>query len=151
VLHLRSQYHLPILLLFVVVTSCGCDHVGQKEIPAPNPRPVEVRTLILRAPPTASLVSAPVASWKTEEIGMEVGGRVEWVAEPNSSIEGRVRGREGTLILEGTPIARIDRERYELQVKSATAQVARAQQAIASATIELEKSLPAQIDAAEAE
>ncbi len=135
----------------IVLGLCGCDRGVEKSLPEVRPRPVEVRTLALGAPPSSSFVSAPVASWKTEEIGMEVSGRIEWVAEPNTTIEGRVIDKDGNLIVEGTPIAQINKERYELQVKSANAQVERAIQSIASAKIELEKSLPAQIAAALAE
>lgn len=139
------------VLCFILPGLCGCDQSADDSIPEARPRPVEVRTLVTGTPPTSSFVSAPVASWKTEEIGMEVGGRIEWVAEPNTSIEGRVVDKDGNVIVEGTPIARIDKERYELQMKSADAQVARATSSIASANIELTRSLPAQIAAAEAE
>lgn len=133
----------------MIFTGCG---TSEGELtPQQKPRPVEVRVLSKGAPPASSLVTAAVASWKTEQIGMEVAGRIEWVAEPNSSIEGRIQDKDGNSILEGDPIARIETKRYDLQVQSAVAQVARATQAIASAKIELNDSLPAQIKAADAE
>lgn len=138
-------------LLLLCLGLFGCDQDSKGTLPVARPRPVEVRSLVQGAPPSSSFVSAPVASWKTEEIGMEVGGRIEWVVEPNTSIEGRVLDKDGKLIVEGTPIARVNDERYELQVKSAVAQVARAEQSIVAARIELQKSLPAQIGAATAE
>ena len=82
---------------------------------------------------------------------MEVSGRIEWVVEPNSEIEGRVTGADGNLIVEGTPIARINDERYQLQVKSQESQVERATQAIAGVKIQIGRTLPAQVRAAEAE
>lgn len=119
--------------------------------PAKKPRPVEVQTLRLRPPPTAAWVSASVASWKTEEIGFEVGGRIEWVAEPNTDIEGRVVDAEGKLLIPGAPIARVESERFRLQVDTAEAEVARAEQSVSAALVEIEKSLPSQLRAAEAE
>lgn len=142
---------------YLILTVClgmagisGCDS-QQQAPPEKKPRPVEVRRLQLQSPPDASLVTASVASWKTEQIGFEVSGRVEWVIEPNEEVEGRVEDLNGNLIIEGTPVARIENERYRLQVETARADVARANQSIKAATIELEKSLPAQIRSAQAE
>jgi len=143
-----NHFNLSVLIGCVIVAGCGPDSGLQV---TNKPRPVETQTLQLRPPPTASLVSASVASWKTEEIGFEVGGRVEWVAEPNTDVEGRVVDSEGNVIVEGTPIAGIESERYRLQVDSANADLARAEQNVAVAQIELEKSLPSQLLAAEAD
>tara|TARA_R110002049_G_scaffold46487_1_gene135124 strand:+ start:67568 stop:69202 length:1635 start_codon:yes stop_codon:yes gene_type:complete len=122
-----------------------------RPVVAKKPRPVTVKTLRREPPPNGALVSASVASWKTEEIGFEVGGRVEWVAEPNTSIEGRVIDGDGNVIIEGTPVAAIESERYQLHVDSAKAELARAKQNVEVAIIELEKSLPSQLRAAEIE
>ena len=114
-------------------------------------RPVQVKTLSPSPWSKESYVAGTVGSWKTEQIGMEVSGRIEWVVEPNTYIEGRVRTDEDELLVEGTPIARINKERYEIQVKSQKAQVLRAQQAIAAAVVQRDFTLPAQLSAAEAE
>ncbi|MEL7500438.1 MAG: HlyD family efflux transporter periplasmic adaptor subunit [Planctomycetota bacterium] len=129
---------------------CGCQPKQETKIEK-KPRPVEVKLLTRSRQVSNAMVTAPVASWKTEQIGFEVGGRIESVVEPNTDIEGRVKDNDGNLLFEGTPIARIDTERYELQVQSQTAQVSRAQQAIEAAKIQLERTLPAQIKAAQAE
>ena len=168
-----------VVLLSLLLLTTGCNR-NAKTIPEKSPRPVRVETLRLKPPPENALVTASVASWKTEQIGFEVGGRVEWVAEPNTNIEGRVWSvetdgekpadpdsdvdpnvdvadsltpvrNERVLIIEGTPVARIESERFSLQVESARAEVERATQAINAAKIELEKSLPSQQRAAEAE
>lgn len=135
------------LLLFVA----GCENPNSDELAEKAPRPVVVETLALSPPPSSVLVSAAVASWKTEQIGFEVGGRIEWVAEPNTDIEGRVVSGNGELLIEGTPIARIENERYRLQRDSALAEVERSKQAVAAAEIELNKSLKSQMQAAQAE
>lgn len=133
------------------LAAVGCQPAATETKLERKPRPVEVSLLTVSKQSGTTMVSAPVASWKTEQIGMEVGGRIEWVVEPNTDIEGRVVDGEGNLIIEGTPIARIDDERMQLQVQSQRSQVERATQAIAGAKIQIEKTLPAQIRAAQAE
>lgn len=135
----------------VLISLIGCDRGEKNATVVKTPRPVIVKALSLRPPPSATLVTASVASWKTEEIGFEIEGRVEWVVEPNVDVEGRVVDGAGNLIVEGTPIAEIDRERYQLQVDTAEADVERAKQSVAAAEIELEKNLQSQLRAAEAE
>ena len=136
----------------LMLAAVGCGSGEQTDIqPEKKARPVEVRTLHKDLPPTAALVSASVASWKTEEIGFEVGGRVEWVTEPNTDIEGEVFDANGDPLIKGTPIARLESERFELQVEMAEADVSRAVQSVNAARIELDKSLPSQMRAAEAE
>ncbi len=144
----RSGKALRCGLLLLLFAGCQSEDATVVE---KKPRPVEVQSLAMQAPASSSLVSAVVGSWKTENLGMEVGGRIQRVAEPNTDIEARVRNEDGQVIIEGTPIAQIDRERYELQVQSAKADVNRAQQAIAAADIEIEKTIPSRLRAAEAE
>ena len=127
----------------------GCGPERQA-IPERRPRPVLVSELTRRLPPNASLVSGSVESWKTEEIGFEVGGRVEFVVEPSTEIEGRIHDKQGQLIAEGTPIGRLESERYRLQVARAEAEVVRAEQNLLAARAELDQNLPAQIAAATA-
>ena len=126
----------------------GCNQ-DQAKIPERRPRPVKTTTLLKQAPPGVARVSASVASWKTENVGFEVGGRVEFVAEPNTEIEGRIADKDGRVIMEGTPIGRLESERYQLAVQRAEAEVARAKQNIKAAETELNESIPAQIAAAD--
>ena len=143
----RSNGSVRMILLATIAAGCGSH---EQIIPEKRPRPVAVNILTRQLPPDASLVSASVASWKTQEIGFEVAGRIEFVAEPNTEIEGRVADEHGTLIFEGTPISRLESERYRLQVVRAKAEVSRAVQMLSAAKIELESSIPAQIAAARA-
>lgn len=159
ILRLRWLGHSKAVIAVAFSVLLGCQNKAREELAIKkNPRPVQVETLALGLPPTAALVSASAGSWKTEQIGFEVGGRVEWVLEPNADIEGRivVNGEPGQeserkVLIEGTPIARLESERYRLQVESAKAEVARAQQSVAAVEIEIEKSLPSQMRAAIAE
>ena len=140
-----------LLLLILFASLPGCENSDQNQTVKKKPRPVEVKTLIVQAPESSSRVAAVVASWKTEDVSMEVGGRIERVVEPNTNIEARVVDEDGNIVVNGTPIATVDAERYELQVQRAKAEVVRAEQTIKAAKIELEKTIPSQIRAAEAE
>ena len=76
-------------------------------------------TLYREVPTGTTMVSGAVKSWKTEQIGFEVGGRVRWVLEPGKEIERRITGPEGWLIKEGTPLAQIDPTSSEVAVETA--------------------------------
>lgn len=127
----------------------GCDHQGDS-IADRRPRPVEVQQLVKQPPPSSSLVAASVGSWKTEQIGFEVGGRIEFVVERNTEIEGRIFDQDGNLISAGTPVARIENERFKLAVLRAESEVTRAEQNLEVAKTNLLETIPAQIDAANA-
>lgn len=144
-----SQFRVLASALFCCLVLGGCGG-HEEDIPERRPRPVLVNQLKKQNPPHASLVSASVGSWKTEQIGFEVGGRVEFVVEPSTKIEGRIYDKEGELILEGTPIGRLESERYQLQVARAQAEVTRAEQNLLAGQTELEENLPAQIASATA-
>ncbi|MDA8745123.1 HlyD family efflux transporter periplasmic adaptor subunit [Rubripirellula amarantea] len=101
-------------------------------------------------PPDAPLIAASVGAWQTEEIGFEVSGRVEFVADLNTEIDGRIYDSDGNRIVEGTPVARLESERYSLQVSRAKSEVKRAEQNLVVAQTELDESIPAQIEAAAA-
>lgn len=94
------------------------------------------------------MATASVGSWKTEEIGFEVQGRVEFVVEANTMLEGRVFDSKDNPINAGTPIARLESERFELQVARANSELERANQNLLAAQTELTESIPAQISAA---
>lgn len=130
-----------------LLAGCGAT---EQPVTTRRPRPVETQLLVKQLPPTAALVTASAAAWKTEELGFEVSGRIEFVAEQNTEIEGRIQNAAGDLIVEGTPIARIESERYELAVANADASVARAEQDLVVGQTELDRTIPAQISAATA-
>ncbi|MEM6688230.1 MAG: HlyD family efflux transporter periplasmic adaptor subunit [Planctomycetota bacterium] len=127
----------------------GCG--GQDEgVIERRPRPVSVQTLRIQRSPDAALVAASAAAWKKEDLGFEVGGRVESVVDQNAEIDGRARDQENNLIFEGTPIAHLETERYELAVASAKAEVARAEQDLVVAKTDLKETIPAKIASASA-
>ncbi|QEG22671.1 efflux RND transporter periplasmic adaptor subunit [Mariniblastus fucicola] len=149
-MHLPAVARPVVLLAIAMTVLSGCKQQAETK-PEKKPRPVEVTPLTVTQPVNESMVTATVASWKTEEIGFEVSGRVESVVEPNTNIEGRVSDSNGNQLIKGTPIARLNSERFELQVQSQEAQVSRAEQAIEASKIQIEKTFPAQLRAAEAE
>ncbi len=151
--HPRRQHlamFVGVLAIAILTSTSGCQPKAETKLEK-KPRPVEVKVLAKTNLQSNALVTAPVGSWKTERIGFEVTGRIESVVEPNTDIEGQVLDNDGTPILQGTPIARINDERYALQFESQNAQVSRAKQAIKAAEIQIEKTIPAQIRAAVAE
>lgn len=142
---LTRKFTIPIALFL----SVGCGR-QEKLIPERRPRPVATAVLSQRLPPNAALVTASTGTWKSEQLGFEVAGRIEFVAEQNTAIDGRIRDAEGKLIVEGTPIARVESERYQLAVANAEASVARAEQDLIVGRNDLKETIPAQIDAANA-
>ncbi|MEM8670470.1 MAG: HlyD family efflux transporter periplasmic adaptor subunit [Planctomycetota bacterium] len=143
------RFLFPVALFSCVALSgCGRD---EKVIPAKRPRPVVTEVLSQQSSPSAALVAASVGSWKTEQIGFEeVGGRVEFVVERNTEVEGRITDRDGQRISDGTPVARIESERFKLNVELAKAEVAQAEQNLIVAETNRDETIPAQIAAAKA-
>lgn len=166
-----------IFLTGVLATSVillGCQKFGGRGATvAKRPRPVETKLLELSSPPKSATVSATVASWKTEEIGFEIPGRIQSVVEPNTAIAEHVievidstsgdPGDNGEpslngdfesgrrVLFQGTPIAQLETESYELQVKIAEANLDRAKQAEKAAMIELTERLESERLVVEAE
>lgn len=147
----RMRLPVAVCLGLLLTGGVGCGPTKIEGEVQKKPRPVDTMRLEATLPPNAAYVSASVASWKTEQIGFEVGGRIEWVLEPGKHVDGRVFDEEGNVVFEGTKIAKIDSERYRLQFESAIKEVDRARKSVESAEIELERSIPAQKDAARAE
>ena len=153
--------------LLFAITMIGCRGTEDAPTPAQSPRPVKAVLLKARANPATKTVTGSVGSWKTEKIAFEVNGRIKRVIEPNEDIEGKIpslssddKGPLGNLItidiqqflnITPTPIAEIETERYQLQLKSAEAQLEQSKKAHAAAEIELKQSIPQQVIAAQAD
>ena len=140
----------PLLLLCLslsALTGCGSSHGEQSAVK--QPRPVTVFTLQTTDPQAYDRLSGSVTSWKTEDIGFEVDGRVQFVIEPETDVTGRELQQNGTS--SATLLASLDEERYQLRVKSAAAQVLTAERQRDATGIEIESVIPAQLRAAQAE
>lgn len=133
----RPWWALSILLILV---SIGCEK-KEVELPPKAPRPVTVMTLKESSPIASYDVSGSVQSWKTEQMGFEVEGRLDWVLEP---------GRK-SLIEQGAELAHIDPAKYEVAVGSAKAalDVAMADQKVID--IRITSTLPKDIESARAD
>ncbi|MBC8351430.1 MAG: HlyD family secretion protein [Planctomycetes bacterium] len=122
-----------------------------------SPRPVSVIKLQTTDPSTMERLTGVAGSWKTQELSFEVAGRVQYVAEPETDIEGKVvtRGTSSADASEVGPkpteLARIDPTRYKLQVASAEAQVATITQQKAALQVEIDQVIPAEQGSAAAE
>ncbi|QDT03997.1 Inner membrane protein YibH [Rubripirellula lacrimiformis] len=134
-----------ISLILIGIAGCGpkTEVVVEK-----RPRPVVAELLRKQPPPNAALITASAGAWKTEQIGFEVGGRVEFVVEQNASIQGRIYDADDQLIFAGDPIARLESERFRLAVARAKADVETAEQNVLAARTDLEQTIPAQIASA---
>jgi multidrug resistance efflux pump len=135
----------------MLLVATGCQPAVEEAPKEKPPRPVEVATLTLQAQQNQQITAASAASWKSENIGFEVSGRIEWVAEPNTNIEGRVVNAKGDVVIAGDPIARIESETYRLQVEKAQAELSKSKQSVTATQTELNESFPAQLRAAKAD
>ena len=71
--------------LLLALGFCGCS--GKLDIvPQPAPRPVSVITLQESDPARSMRMTGVVGSWKSEDIGFEVSGRVQYVIEAETNV-----------------------------------------------------------------
>ena len=127
---------------------------GSAELTAPAKpvRAVSVMYLNRSCPVQTQTMTGSVASWKTEQVGFEVAGRVLQVLEPGAEIEGRVLDQAtGAVLSEGTVLARLDDQRYRITAEIAQAALDVAQRQRDAIQVEIEQSLPARLEAARAE
>jgi multidrug efflux pump subunit AcrA (membrane-fusion protein) len=94
------------------------------------------------------LITGSVAPWKTEQIGFEIAGRVDFVIEPNEPVQPRL---DSAIALPPTAMATVDPERFQIAVKTAQADVAVAQRRFDANAIAIQQRLPAVISSAEAD
>ena len=131
------------IVVCLSMIASGCDR--RASLPAEKlPRPVTTFTLRASAPPAGYSLSGAVKSWKTEEIGFEIPGRVQWVLEPDRNIDGRIVDPDQvTVLIPGTPLAQIDPARYRVAVESARANLEVARLDREAQEIQLNLALPA--------
>ncbi|WP_161602503.1 efflux RND transporter periplasmic adaptor subunit [Tautonia marina] len=141
---------IPMGGLLVLLAIAGCSEAPASVEGAKPPRPVSTMVLGESSPSVPSVVTAAVVSWKTEQLAFEVGGRVSQVIEPNERVEPKVDSEGGEPTL-GTPLARLEDERFRIAVEADRAAVEVARRQIEAVRVDLEQRLPARIDAARAE
>jgi len=128
----------------LAIALAGCEREAV-EVPQALPRPVTVSALKVSDPTRRLLLTAAVVSWKRENVGFEVSGRVKWVIE---------RGEEARLPSElggkaqGDILAELDRTRYGLRVESAQAEKAAAEAKAKALRAEIDEVLRQELNAA---
>ncbi len=137
----RPRNCLSLFFLLSLAFSVGCRNERTQE--EADPRPITYVTLSTMNPGKTSRLTGSVESWKREDIGFEVAGRVMRVVEPGANIVGRTFDEQGKLLAEGTVLAEIDDERYQIAF-------AQAQAAANAAKTDLEEVIPQQLNQAEA-
>ena len=137
---LPTRTILPVLLTaFTAISGCR-----EQAMPASQPpRPVSYVTLQMSNPSQSSRLTGTAESWKREDLGFEVAGRVQRVVEPGANIVGKTYDENGQVLTEGTVLAEIDDERYQIALRTAQA-------AAGAAKTELETVIPEQLNQAQA-
>jgi len=69
-----------------VLIGCGDQEPKDTE---PNPRPVTVLELREMDPVEPLQLTGSVNAWKEQDLAFEVAGRIEWIVEPGTELEGR--------------------------------------------------------------
>ena len=128
-----------VTLAGLFLTGCSSKPIVEQ----PPPRAVSYVSLALSEPGAGSRLTGTVESWKREDIGFEVPGRVLRIVEPGIDIEGRTFDEKDNLLSEGTVLAELDPERYLIAERQA-------QTAADAARTELEQVIPQQLAEAEA-
>ena len=126
----------------LLIGFAGCSKEAELSVTR-MPRPVSVIKLRQSDPARSLAVTGVVGSWKTEDIGFEVSGRVQYVIEPEQNVSDKPDS-DG----QRQPLAWIDPKRYESAIASADAQIKKLEKQRIAAVIEEEKVLPAQRAAA---
>ncbi len=105
----------PTLLL-----SCGSGKTEEALQPA---RPVTYLTLAKRTPISESLVAGSVESWKRETIGFDVNGRLRFVKDRGTNVQGPATDDAGNILQQGTLVAEVESPRYKVAVSEASADI----------------------------
>ena len=138
-----------ILAGMLTVLFIGCSDKSDTAEQTKQPRPVSVLVLKKSSPTNSTPLAGSVSSWKTENMGFQVAGRVEKVMEPGVDILGRTRDETGKEITQGTVIASLENDRYQLKLASSRAQKETALARVEAKQSEIKNILPARIKSAE--
>lgn len=134
-----------IAFVAMLLTACGSDDPGAV-VP---PRAVSILQLEESDPALTLRLPGSVIPWKQEQIGFEVGGRVEWVVEADEPVIGpgsdeAYQPIPGT----GNVIAQLDSSRYELALASAEANLAAAEAQVGATRVQGTEVIDGEIRAA---
>ncbi|MEM8953316.1 MAG: efflux RND transporter periplasmic adaptor subunit [Verrucomicrobiota bacterium] len=100
-----------LLALSGLLCLLGCGKTPSEEVK--SPRPVTAIVLETRDPSMDLRLTGAVKAWNEEDIAFEVSGRVTFIAEAGTYLNGRWVD-EGEVVQDGDVLARIDSEQYEV-------------------------------------
>ncbi len=121
---ISSSVFFVILLMTGVFLITGCKKNKTAET-RPASRPVKVIELREVNPVKPLQLTGSVKSWKDEDISFEVDGRLEWIVEMGTNLEGRWE-EAGKVHVTGDILARLDERPYQIRLKRANAEKDRA-------------------------
>jgi len=140
-----------LLGLAVTLSMVAC---GEEALPpVDRARPVTVITLVSESPVPAGDFVGVAESFREEDIGFEVNGRVLLVERLGAEVSGPVLDASGRVTEDGrgSVLARLDPERYRLAVKSAQLAVAAARSTLKTREVDATVASPAEIKRSEAQ
>ena len=126
------------LAMFAVIWGCNRDVQDYPE----SPRPVVVVELNKTLPRAPLRLTGTVEPWAEEDVAFEVAGRVTFIAEPGTFLEGRWE-TDGRAEIEGDILATLDEEPYQVALDVT-------QSAVDMARVNHERILPAKVNEAKA-
>lgn len=172
---LSSRFLIGLCTLSLVC--CGCQQQKRQSTHEQQPRPVQVLRLIWEKPVSTTRYTGSISAWKVEDIGFEVGGRIEEMLEAGTNVTGpapngrptetpqqieqelrdelqpnppeQVPGNEGLQPALATVIARLNDGRYQANLRSAQARVRTSRAQREAISQELAEVLPVKIKSAE--
>ena len=111
----------PFWILLLGCHFVGCDR-PKRDVVTP-PRAVSVLELSETDPAQEIRLPGSVAPWKREKVAFQVGGRVAWVIGEDRDVKGPEVDEAYLPSSSGELIARLDKDRYQAAMASATANV----------------------------
>lgn len=136
-----------LLLLSTTLLVFGCGRTKSEPVVGEASRPVETYVLGTVDPTVPQRITGSVSSWKEQDVGFEVSGRVKFVQERGTLLEGRWED-SGKVRVEGEVLAELDDRSYQIGVSVAEAATQVAVEQIGVADSELQDVLPANLRAA---
>lgn len=139
-----------VLLISTIAASlaCGGDPEPSEQT---RVRPVSAINLEPMNPARDFRLTGSVEPWKDAILAFEVPGRIEWIAEAGTVVQGQTRAEGRLIVAPGDAVARLDTSRYELQLASAKARHQAAEAMQESVRFELEGVVAEQLMVAKAE
>ncbi len=123
ILNIKNAFLVIIIIsvaLSFILIGCQSD---KKQAKAPIPRPVSYVELKKVNPTYETLIAGSVVAWKKEPVGFDVNGRVQFVQEPGTIVQGSMFDKDGQVIKAGTLIASLQDKRYQIRVDESKANI----------------------------